>query len=118
MLKVHVKTLGTIAVLQVQGRIVVGETDILRDTLMSLSPVSSVILDLAQAGAVDAHGLGVMLELRAWTCAKGIRFELMNVTRLVSRVLEISRLDSVFQVTAGVEFFPSISHTRRTSVAA
>jgi len=63
MLKVHAKNLGTVAVLCLQGRIVKGETEMLRKALHSLSEVSAVILDLARVTTVDAGGLGVMLEL-------------------------------------------------------
>ena len=118
MLKVHARNLGTVAVLCLQGRIVKGETEILRKALHSVSEVSAVILDLARVTTVDAGGLGVMLELREQAESKGIRFELMNVTKLVSRVLEVTCLDSVFQITAGVEFFPAVSRSRRASVGA
>jgi anti-anti-sigma factor len=118
MLKVHAKNLGTVAVLCLQGRIVNGETENLRNALHSVSEVSTVILDLARVTTVDAGGLGMMLELREQAESKGIRFELMNVTRLVSRVLELTRLDSVFQITSGVEFFPAVSHSRRAPSAA
>jgi anti-anti-sigma factor len=118
MLKVHAKNLGTVAVLCLQGRIVKGETEILRNALHSVSEVSAVVLDLARVTTVDAGGLGVMLELREQAESKGIRFELMNVTKLVSRVLEVTRLDSVFQITAGVEFFPAVSRSRRAPMAA
>ncbi len=84
----------------------------------SLCETSAVILDLARVTTVDAHGLGVMLELRERTHAKGIRFELMNVSKPMSRVLEITRLDSVFQITTGVEFFPGVSRDRRAPMAA
>jgi anti-anti-sigma factor len=118
MLKVHAKNLGNVAVLCLQGRIVNGETENLRNAVQSVSEARAVILDLARVTTVDARGLGVMLELREQAEAKGIRFELMNVTKLVSTVLEVTRLDSVFEITAGVEFFPAVSHGRRTSVAA
>ena len=118
MLKVHAKKLGTVAILCLQGRIVNGETEILRNALQSVSEASAVIIDLARVTTVDARGLGVMLELREQAESKGIRFELMNVTKLVSRVLEVTRLDSVFQITAGVEFFPAVSRSRRASMAA
>ncbi|HMG74106.1 MAG TPA: STAS domain-containing protein [Pyrinomonadaceae bacterium] len=117
MLKVHAKNLGTVAILCLQGRIVHGEAEILRNALQSVSEASAIIIDLARVTTVDARGLGVMLELREQAESKGIRFELMNVTKLVSRVLEVTRLDSVFQITAGVEFFPAVSHSRRSSMA-
>jgi anti-sigma B factor antagonist len=116
MLKVHAKNLGTVVVLCLQGQIVNGETEILRDAVHSLPEVSAVILDLARVTTVDAGGLGVMLELRQHAESKGIRFELMNVTKWVSKVLEVTRLDSVFQITSGVEFFPTVSQSRRESV--
>ena len=118
MLKVHAKNLGTVAVLCLQGQIVNGETEILRNAVSSLSETSAVILDLARVTIVDAHGLGVMLELRERTHAKGIRFELMNVTKQISRVLEVARLDSIFQITSGVEFLAAVSRDRRATVAA
>jgi anti-anti-sigma factor len=118
MLKVHAKNLGTVAVLCLRGRIVNGETESLRKAVHSLSETSAVILDLARVTTVDAGGLGVMLELREQAESKGIRFELMNVSKRVSRVLEVTRLDSVFQITSGVEFFPAVSRSRRASMAA
>jgi len=118
MLKVHAKNLGTIAVLCLRGRIVNGETEILRNAVRSVSDVSAVILDLARVTTIDAGGLGLMLELREQAESKGIRFELTNVTKLVRRVLEITRLDSVFQINAAVESFPAVSHGRRTPAPA
>ena len=117
MLKVHAKNLGNVAILCLQGQIVNGETEILRNAFNSLSEVSSVIFDLARVTTVDAGGLGLMLELREQAELKGIRFELMNVTQMVSRVLRITRLDSVFQITSAVEFFPAVASSRRARMA-
>ncbi len=118
MLKIDAKNLGTATVLRLQGQIVNGETSILRTVVQSLSETSAVILNLAQVTTIDAHGLGVLLELRERTHEKGIRFELMNVSKPMSRVLEITRLDSVFQITSGVEFFPPVSCEARAPLAA
>ena len=116
MLKVHVKNLGSVAILCLQGRIVNGETATLRDAVHSQSEVSAVVLDLARVSTVDAGGLGVMLELREQIESKGIAFKLMNVTNLVSRVLEITRLNSVFKVTSGAELLSVGSRNRPASV--
>jgi len=116
MLNVHAKKLGTVVVLYLQGQIVTGETEILRDAVQSVSEVSAVILDLARVTTIDAGGLGVMLQLREQAESKGIRFGLMNVTKQIGRVLEITRLDSVFQITSGVEFLPEVSRSGRESV--
>ena len=117
MLNVHAKNLGTVAVLCLQGQIVTGETEILRDAVQSVSDVGAVLLDLARVTTIDAGGLGVLLQLREQAESRGIRFQLMNVTKQIRRVLEITRLDSVFQVTSGVEFLPAVSRSGRASVA-
>jgi len=103
MLKVHAKNIGTVAILCLQGQIVTGEAAALRNAVHSQSRISALILDLARVSTIDAGGLGVMLELREQTQSKGIDFKLMNVTKLVSGVLEITRLNSVFEVTSGAE---------------
>ena len=118
MLKVDTKNLGTASVLCLQGQIVTGETEILREATDSVTDARAVILDLAQVTTLDAHGLGVMLELRARTLEKGMRFELMNVRQPLSKVLEITRLDSVFPIASGIEFFPAVTRERATPVTA
>src|SRR5712691_6960275 len=119
MLKIRARNLGNVAFLCMQGQIVNGETETLRKAVRSLSvaqsDVSTVVLDLALVSTVDAGGLGVLLELRDQVQAKGIGFKLMNVSRLIGRVLEVTRLDSVFEVTSGVEFFPAVSRRRSAS---
>lgn len=106
MLKVHTKNLGTAAVLCLEGQIVNGKTEILQNVVDSLPIRSSLILDLSGVSIVDAHGLGVMLQLREQALGRGMRFELMNVNQPLRRVLEITRLDSVFPITSAIEFFP------------
>ena len=117
MLKVHTKQWGSVAVLCLQGQIVTGETESLRAAVSDLAGVNSVILDFARVSTVDAGGLGVMLGLREQAEGKGIQFALMNVTKGVSTVLAIARLDSVFEITSGVEFFPVVARRQRASAA-
>lgn len=116
MLKVESRKLESVSVLSLQGQIVNGETDILRTAVQSLSGTRTLILDLARVTMVDAGGLGVLLELRQQAEVKGIRFELMNVTKWVSRVMEITRLNTVFRITSNVESFRAISLRRPASV--
>jgi anti-anti-sigma factor len=113
MLKVQPRNSGTTVILYVQGQIVNGETDILRNAVVFQPNISAVILDLAGVSIVDASGLGAMLELRGQAESKGIRFELMNLNKSVRYVLELSRLDSVFEVKSDVERLPTVSRNRR-----
>jgi len=115
MLKIHARNLGTVAILCLQGKIVRSETAALHRAVHSQSGVSAVVLDFARVSTVDAAGLGVMLELREQTQSKGIDFKIMNVTRLISGVLEITRLNSVFEVTSGEEILSTVSRGRPVS---
>ena len=108
MLKIHTRNSGNVAVLCVQGRIVNGETAPLRDAVNSQSRVGILVLDLGRVSTIDASGLGLMLELRRQSLAKGIRFKLMNVTKLVGRVLEVTQLDSVFEIAPQAELLPTM----------
>jgi len=87
-----------------------GETATLRNAVHSQSEVSAVVLDLARVSTIDAGGLGVMLELREQTESRGIAFKLINLTKLVSRLLEITRLNSVFEITSGAEILSANSY--------
>ncbi|HTG91781.1 MAG TPA: STAS domain-containing protein [Pyrinomonadaceae bacterium] len=118
MLQINIKNLETFSVLCAEGQIVTGETDVLRAAFQSLPDTRRVVLDLAKVNIVDAHGLGVLLELRQRTHARGTRFELMNVSQPLRRIFEITRLDSVFDITYGVEFFPVVVRARRRAVTA
>jgi anti-anti-sigma factor len=118
MLTIYAKNLESFTILSLQGQIITGETEPLRRAVHSVSEKSALVLDLARVTTIDAHGLGVLLQLREWTNANGMRFELMNVSKPLSRIFEITRLDTVFHITSSVEFFPSIAQERRVSMQA
>jgi len=100
MLKVHTQKLGDISILCLQGRIAIGETMVLRTAVLSQLNVRVLVLDLARVNGVDAHGLGMLLELRERTQSRRIEFRLVNVTRPVQQVFEITCLDTVFDISS------------------
>lgn len=106
MLSVESKNLGTVSLLNLEGNFVIGETEGLHDVIQDLPPTRTVILDLSHVSLVDAHGLGVMLQLREQAQTRHMRFELMNVSDPLRELLQITRLDSVFQIHSGAEFIP------------
>ena len=103
MLKVHTQKLGMVTILHLKGRIMIGETKVLRNAVLSLCNASVIVLDLMRVTGVDAHGLGVLLELREQIQSKGVELRLMTVTRLVRQVLEATRLNTVFEVSSETE---------------
>jgi anti-sigma B factor antagonist len=116
MLKVHTRNLGNVAVVCLQGRIVNGETASLREVVGSQLDAGAVVLDLARVSTIDASGLGLMLSLRKQAEAKGVGLRLMNVSKFVKQVFEITRLDTVFEVIPRVEPLPAMSPARSARV--
>ena len=99
MLKLRIENLGPTAILHVIGHIVIGaETEVLRRAVASQTHVSAVALDLARVSRIDAHGLGVLLQLREQLESRGTEFRLVNVSNLVQQILRMTCLDSVFEI--------------------
>src|SRR5262245_45299272 len=113
MLKVHNRRFGSVALVWVEGKIVSGESDLLRNAVLAQEDASVVVLDLAGVNTIDAAGLGIMLELREYIESRGIEFRLQNVTNLVMRILEITKLDSVFKISGSK--LPDIAIHRRVN---
>ena len=119
MLKIHAKKLDGIQVLCLEGRIVNGETEMLRNLVQVASDdTREIILDLSEVGVVDAHGLGVLLQLREQTLARGIHFELRNVSKPLFRLFEITRLNTVFDINSDVPYLPEFTYPLNVLVAA
>ena len=118
MLKVNGKRLDSVEVLCLEGQIVNGDTETLRSAMRLASSASDIVLDLSNVTLVDAHGLGVLLQLREQTLANGMHFELTNVNPSLSRVFEITRLNTVFEINSGVAFCPKPTFAPRLRVAA
>jgi anti-anti-sigma factor len=97
-LKVHTTNGANVAILYLQGRIVRGDTEVLQTAVLAQRKVRVVALDLARVSMIDAGGLGLLLELRHHSESSGIEFRLKNVTNLVRYVLEITKLDTVFDI--------------------
>lgn len=100
MFKVYKKKAGDVTVLFLQGRLVTNETFILREAALSELNSNAIVLDFARVSRIDARGLGVLLEIREHAESKGLPFRLVNVSRLVRRIFEISHLDAVFEIIA------------------
>ena len=116
MLKVHAKKSDAVAVLSLEGQIINGDTESLRSAVQSAS--GDVVLNLSKATMVDAHGLGVLLELREQALARGVHFELINVSKRLYRIFEITRLNTVFDISSNVQFFSEVTNWQCVPVAA
>jgi anti-sigma B factor antagonist len=104
MLKITVQKLGDTSVLRCQGRIVAGDAgSILRSALLSQRQTTMLVIDLARVERIDAGGLGLLLGLRESARSNAIMFKLMNATKRVEEILELTHLQHVFEFCSARE---------------
>ena len=118
MLKVHAKKSNSVKILSLEGQIINGDTEALRSAVELAPEATDIILDFSNVTLVDAHGLGVLLQLREQALASRIHFELINVSENLSRVFEITRLNTVFEIHPAVAFVRTPTYTPWMLVAA
>ena len=106
MSKIYREKVRDVTVFRLCGDLLIGQTQDLESAVLNEWGVRTVFLDLALVNRIDARGLGVLLELREYVQARGIDFQLTNVTRKVRRVFEIACLDSVFEIVCENEVYP------------
>jgi len=64
-----------------------------------------VVIDLARVERIDAGGLGILLGLRESARSRAIMFKLMNATKWVEEILELTHLQTVFEFCSVRELF-------------
>ena len=106
MLKITVQELGDTSVLRCKGQIMLGDAcSILRSAVLSQQHTRMLVLDLARVDRIDAGGLGVLLDVREWARSGTSVFKLMNVTKKVEEILELTHLLNVFEFCSVRDFF-------------
>ena len=98
---INAEQTGDVVVLQCVGRMVRAQAlSLLKDAVTSLSQLRVVVLDLSEVEMLDAGGLGVLVSLHNWACAKGIQMKLVNPSKLVRQMLELTGLTSVLHISS------------------
>src|SRR3984957_2417167 len=116
MLKITVQNLEDTSVVRCHGRIVAGGAgSILRNAVLSQRNSRMLVIDLARIERIDAGGLGVLLGLRESARSSAIMFKLMNATKRVEEILELTHLQSVFEFCSVRELLCLLHRAASTS---
>jgi anti-anti-sigma factor len=100
-LKFQVECQHGVAVVRCSGRLVRGNAlDAFRSRLEQLTNIRVLVVDLSEVEQLDAGGLGTLLLVRRWARLNGIQMKLVNPSAFVLRVLEATRLTSVFEIAS------------------
>ena len=99
-LKLTVRTVDDIVIVDCAGRIVFGEESAdLRDTVrMVISQSKRVILNLAGVTYIDSGGLGTLVALYTTARNNGGSIKLANLTQRVGDLLQVTKLVTIFDV--------------------
>ena len=100
-LQIEKEQTGDVAVLQCAGRMVrTEELSLLRDAVTGLSQARVIVLDLSEVAVIGARGLGILVFLHNWACANGIQLTLVNPSKVVREMLELTGLTSVLHISS------------------
>jgi len=97
-IKTTVQRLGDVVVIHLKGRLARGEgCSHLSDVVLKQADAGMIVLNLSEVERIDAWGLGVLLRLRERARSQGVAFKLMNSVDQVRRLLQLTKLDRVFE---------------------
>jgi anti-anti-sigma regulatory factor len=89
MLNVTVASIGELAVVGCEGRIVARESIYkLREAVISQTDARIVVLELSEVRALGGGGVGMLVFLQRWARGHNIRFLLFHPSKLVQSKLE------------------------------
>lgn len=95
------RQIGTVIVLDVSGRITLGEGNVmLREIVSDLAAKGNndIVLNLGEVVYIDSSGIGELVKAHTTIRNKGGRLKLANLNRRVHDLLEMTRLSSVFDI--------------------
>ncbi len=98
--KAAVRHAGSIAVVDLSGRVTLGEgSGLVRNTIKDLlnKDANKILLNLAEVSYMDSAGLGELVGSYASVTNAGGKIKLVNAQGKVSEVLTITKLYTVFE---------------------
>jgi len=99
--KLTVRQVGDVCVVDAVGRLTLGEgSSTFRDTIRNLVGQGNkkIVLNLGDVTYIDSSGIGELVSAFTTVTNQGGRLKLLNLTKRVQDLLQISKLYSVFEV--------------------
>jgi anti-sigma B factor antagonist len=100
-LKINVRESGDVLILDMHGRITMGEEAAsLRDTLKEQvdSGRKNILLNLAEVSYIDSSGLGQLVGSFATVTSRGGQLKLLNLQKRLHELMQVTKLITVFEV--------------------
>lgn len=100
MLKVTSRTDGDVSVMDMNGRITIGEGDvILRDAIDKALKAGGkkILLNLSKVSYMDSAGIGELVACYKRSREKGGELKLLNPSGKVADLLQLTKLEEIFE---------------------
>ena len=99
-MQIDERTIGDVLILDVKGRITLGEGDeLLKDKVNSLlnQGQKKIVLNLAEVPYIDSAGLGEIVRTYTTVSPQGGNLKLLALTKRITDLLAITKLLTVFE---------------------
>src|ERR1700716_1084627 len=99
-MQIEERTIGDVVVLDVKGRVMLGEGDeLLKDKVNSLlnQGRKKIVLNLAEVPYIDSAGLGEVVRTYTTVSKQGGSLKLLSLTKRITDLLSITKLLTVFE---------------------
>jgi anti-sigma B factor antagonist len=100
-MKIETRTVGDIKILDCSGKITLGEgTMTVRNTVRDVlkNGGKKIILNLGDVSYIDSSGIGELVSTFTTVVNQGGQLKLLNLTKKIHELLQITKLLTVFQV--------------------
>lgn len=100
-MQLKIRNVNSVAVVDINGKITLGEGNVvLRDTIRNLLAKGEkrILLNLGDVSYIDSSGIGELVSSFTTTTNQGGQLKLLNLTKKVHDLLQITKLLTVFEV--------------------
>ncbi|MDJ0836953.1 MAG: STAS domain-containing protein [Acidobacteriota bacterium] len=99
-MKIFQKNVGNVCVLELEGKITIGEGDVMmRDAILGLLKMGqkNILINMARVSYMDSSGVGELLSCLTQVTEGGGKFKLLNISTKIQNLLHIAQILSVFE---------------------
>jgi anti-sigma B factor antagonist len=100
-MKIEQRMVGDVHILDCSGKITLGEgTMTVRNTVRDIlkDKGNKIVLNLADVNYIDSSGIGELVSTYTTVTNSGGQLKLLNLTKKIHELLQITKLLTVFQV--------------------
>jgi anti-sigma B factor antagonist len=95
---IEVQTQDEMVLVKCKGRLVYGQTDVLKDGVKDLLPKTKrIVIDLSEVSFMDSAGLGTIVRLYVSAKASRCELQLVNLGPRVRELFGMARVLSLFE---------------------